>query len=133
MGNFNFRVAAGDCSVHGTNNPVKMEFDVRPLLVAKDYDGNSTPGKILLITDILVRSKKQFVTSIFGLTQQLAVLEFVPTDSASKRHFMTDKAAGDRVAIGLGVPLSNNILIRAQGPWQGFAWQSGGRLSLLLR
>ena len=88
MRDFDFLIAASDRRIHRRYNFVEMEFDVRPLLVAEDDDRNSAPGKILLITDILVRSKKQLVASIFSFTQQLAILEFVPADLPGERHVM---------------------------------------------
>lgn len=67
MWDFHFRIAARNRGIHGGNNPVKMEFDVRPLLVAEDDDGNSSLRKILLIANILVPSKKQLVAGLIGL------------------------------------------------------------------
>ena len=59
---FDFFIAAGDRGIHGSHNPVKMEFDVWPLLVAEDHYGDPATRKILLITDILVRCEEQLIT-----------------------------------------------------------------------
>ena len=94
---FHFRVAARDRRIHGRNNAVKMEFDVWPLLIAENYDSNPAPGKILLIADILVRSKQQLITSFLGLTEQVAVLELVPAELPGIRHFVSGKAVGNGI------------------------------------
>ena len=38
-----------------------MEFDVRPLLVSENHDGNLAPGQILLVANVLIRGQKQIV------------------------------------------------------------------------
>ena len=67
--------------IHRLKNPIKMEFDVRPLLVSENYDGNLAPGQILLVANVFVRGQKQIVPGFFRLLKQLAVLEFVPAKS----------------------------------------------------
>jgi hypothetical protein len=79
------------------NNPVKMEFDVWPLLIDRHDNGNSAARKILLVPNVLVGRQQQFVAGFLGLAQQIAVLECVPADLASERNLMPDKTAGDRI------------------------------------
>ena len=101
-----------------------MKFDVRPLLVSENHDGNPAPRQILLVANVFVRGQKQVVPSRLRFSEQLSVLEFVPDNLASKRYFM----ANEPRAIGLGVPLSNRILIRRLGPFPGFGWRNATRL-----
>ena len=41
---FDFDVAAGRCCVYDRDDAVKMEFDGRPLLISKHYDGKLSSG-----------------------------------------------------------------------------------------
>lgn len=124
MLDFDFHIAARNGGIYYRNNPVKMESDVWPLLIAKNDDGNPAGGKILLVANVLVGRQQQFIARFLSLTQQLAVLEFVPADLPGKRYFVSGKTPND----GLGVPLSKRILIRTPGPFPSSAWRSEARL-----
>ena len=87
--NFDFRKAAGSRSVNRRPDTFKMKFDVRPLLVAQHNNRNPTPGKVLLITDVLIRRQKQFVTRFFGPLQQFTIPELMPANLAGIGYFMT--------------------------------------------
>lgn len=103
-----------------------MELRVRPLLVPENQDGNLSPGQILLVANVLVRGEKQIVPSLFSFSEQLTVLEFMPANLASKRYLMPNETR--LRAIGLGVPLSNKILIGKPGPFPDFEWRDAIRL-----
>ena len=97
MGDFDFRIATGLSGVDGGSDALQMMLDVRPLLVAEDDDSNLSPGEILLEKHVLIRCQEQFITGIFGVSKQLAVLEFMPADLTGKRYFMSDEATRDGV------------------------------------
>lgn len=94
---FDFLIAASDRRIHRRHNFVKMEFDVRPLLVAEDDDGNFTLRKILLVAHVLIRGQEQFITGFFSLAEQVAVLEFVPAELPGVSHFVSGKTASNGI------------------------------------
>ncbi len=94
MGNVHFRIAARNGCLYRFDNLVEVEFDVRPLLVAEDKNGNLARREILLVADVFVRSKKQVLACLFSFTDQVAVLEFVPSFLSCKCNFVSSKASG---------------------------------------
>ena len=93
--NIDLEEAARQCRVHRRDDPRKMEFDIRPLLVPQNNDGNFAAGEILLIANVFVGRQQQFKTGFLCLTEQLAVLEFVPADLPGERNLVPNKAAGN--------------------------------------
>ncbi len=97
MWDFYFREAARRRSVNCRYNSLQMEPDGRPLLISEHHNGNLSTGKILLITNVLVRGQEQFVAGVLGLPEQFTIREFVPTDLSCKGHFVSGESAGDGV------------------------------------
>ncbi len=84
MGNFDFEIAARGGRIHNLKNSLKMEFDVGPLLVSENHNGNLAPGQILLVANVLVRRQEQIVASLFSFSPLLTILKFMPADLARK-------------------------------------------------
>ena len=83
-----------------------MKSDIRPLLISEHNNGDSSPGKILLVADILIRGQQQVVAAVFGLPKQLTILELVPADLPCEGHLMPGQTAGD--GIGRAVVKENS-------------------------
>ena len=73
-----------------------MQLDHRSLRVAEDYQSYFSPGKILLISYIFVRAKKQLISGCFGLLNQFAVFQFVPANLAGMGNLVAYETASDR-------------------------------------
>jgi hypothetical protein len=58
---------------HGGNDPVKMLPDKPPRRVAKNNDGDSPAGKVLLVTHVLVGRQQQIEAGAIGQLKQFSV------------------------------------------------------------
>ena len=81
------------------------------MLLSQNKDRDLTTGKILLIADIFVGTENQIVSGSLGLQNQIAVLQLMPADFPREADIVPNKARVRLAAMGLGVPLSNRILI----------------------
>jgi hypothetical protein len=72
-GNFHLGIAAGGGGIHGGNDPVKVLPHKPPRRVAKNNDGDSPTGKVLLIAHVLVGRQQQIEAGAIGQLKQLSV------------------------------------------------------------
>ena len=56
-----------------------MRAKFRPLLLRDENDCDASTGKVLLVTDVLVRGEKDVEAGIFRGLYQIAILKAVPT------------------------------------------------------
>ena len=73
---------------------VDVEPNVRPSLVSMHDDRDFASGPVLLVDHVLVPGRQQVIASGFGLPEQAAVLEVVPSDLPCKRYLKSAKNAG---------------------------------------